>query len=456
MNKLLTLLAVCACSLSLHAADYTSYYHNLPTDVAQPEAPTFKAERINIMQYGAKSDGKTDCTAAVQQAIDKLAAAGGGHVDVPAGIFVIAPIELKSGIDLHLKQGAVLLLTPDRTKHLKNGKPVPAITAAAAHDIAITGQGVIDGNGHLWRAAKRFKYSDLEWENLKSMGGTLSKNADVWFPFNLKNSPNFAATPEEQEDLRTHMVRFQSCERVLVEGITMQNAPKYHFAPMDCSDMVITGVKVRCPWNAQNGEGVNISYCQRVLVAGNFIDCSGDGIVLKAGTGQKAINNHKACEDIVVEENIVRNAHSGFAIGSEFVAGVNRVVVKNNSFFNTDNGLRFKSSTGRGGSTNKIYCQDNTMSNIKEAAIIFETDYVGIDITRTQGRTGTDFVPQFKDINISGITCSAAKSGIIARGAKGTIYDVVISNSTIHYTDVNTDINPDCRVQTNTVELIKD
>lgn len=456
MRKALSTIILCAIIMAVQAADYAGYYQGLPIELKQPEAPVINDRRVSIADFGATGDGQTLCTDAIQKAIDTLAGQGGGHVDVPAGIWLTAPFKLKSGIDLHLAQNAVIQLTEDRSLHTKAGekKAVFAITASKAHDISITGKGIIDGNGEFWRAVKRGKQSDVEWREYLELGGTVTEKGDLWYPFNLKHQGNIAPTMEQQEKMRVNMIRFTDCQRVMVQGVTLQNSPKFHLTPNDCQDVIIDGVTVRCPWNAQNGDAIDIGTCQRVLIINNTIDCGDDGICMKGATGDESLR-HKPCEDILITNNTVFHGHGGFVIGSEFSAGMYRIVVCDNTFSGTDTGLRFKSATGRGGKTGDIYCYNINMTDIKGEAIIFETSYADKAVSGTTGpAAGTKWVPEFKDIHIYNITCNGAKTGIKAKGAEGMIHDIDISNSTIFYTRTATDIDSTCDVKLRDVKLI--
>lgn len=456
MKKLLSLIVLLMAAGMAQAADYSLLYQQLPIQLKQPSAPSIKEQRVSVTDYGATGDGQTLCTEAIQKAIDDLAAKGGGHVDFPAGIWLTAPIRLKSGIDLHLERNAIIQMTEERSLHVKpnNKRAENAIYASDAHDISITGDGIIDGNGEFWRAVKKGKNSDVEWKSYLELGGTTNEKGDIWFPFNLKHQGNVAATMEKQEKLRSNMVRFNNCQRVMVQGVTLQNSPKFHLTPNDCEDVIIDGVTVRCPWNAQNGDAIDIGTSQRVLIVNNVIDCGDDGICMKGATGDESVN-HKPCEDILIKNNSVYHAHGGFVIGSEFSAGMYRIVVCNNTFSGTDTGLRFKSAVGRGGKTGDIYCYDIMMTDIKDEAVVFETAYADKAVSGTTASVaGSKWVPNFQGINIYGITCNGAKTAVKAKGTREMINNINISKSTFFYTKTATDIDKDCDVKIQDVKFI--
>ncbi|MBO7070470.1 MAG: hypothetical protein J6W09_04170, partial [Bacteroidales bacterium] len=130
---------------------------------------------VCIMDYGAVADGITLNTDAFDKAIKALVKKGGGHLVVPEGLFLCGPIVLKDNIDLHLERGAFLLFSPDKADFLVDGKVKPCISASKRHDVSISGEGIIDGNGEWWRAVKRTKVSDTEWADFKRMGGSVTE-----------------------------------------------------------------------------------------------------------------------------------------------------------------------------------------------------------------------------------------------------------------------------------------
>ena len=440
MKKIMLIAALLAFAWSAAAGEYATYYRNLPAAVAgkmaEPQLPAIPDNSLSLTAFGAVPDGVTDNTEAFAKAVAALAKQGGGHLVVPAGIWLTGPITLKDRIDLHLERNALILLTPDRAAHLKDGKAVPGINASKRTDISITGEGIIDGNGEWWRGVKRTKVSDTEWSAYRRMGGTVTPKGDLWYPFDLNHYGNIAGSYEAQEKMRTHLVRFTDCERVLVQGVTLQNSPKFHFVPQRCRDITIDGITVRCPWNAQNGDGIDISQCKNVLIVNNFVDVGDDGICMKGGAGAEGLKNGP-CENILIADNAVFHAHGGFVIGSEFSGGMYNIVVRNNTFAGTDTGLRFKSAPERGGKTGNIWISDIYMSDIQGEAVVFETAYadrpVGHDdavAPETQA-----FLPDFGDIYIARVTCRDCRIGVKASGTLRMIHDVTLEDCLFFYTE---------------------
>lgn len=441
MKRLTTLLLVLSLAgLTLNAEGYERYYTNLPVEMPVPELAQIPDNIVNINDFGGVGDGLTLNTEAFQKAIAALEKMGGGHLVVPAGIYLSGLISLKDNIDLHLQRGAILMASPNREDHLKGGKTATFISASKRTNIAITGEGIIDGNGAYWRPVKRGKVSDTEWNAYKAMGGTVADGGKLWYPFNLKHYPNIASTPKEQEKMRTHMIRFTDCKRVYVAGVTLQNSPKFHLIPTRCSEVIIDGLTVRCPWNAQNGDAIDLSSCRNVLVVNNIVDAGDDGICMKAGAGESGVK-YGPCENILIENNTVFHAHGGFVIGSEFSGGMRNIVVRNNIFSGTDTGLRFKSAPGRGGKCERIYISNITMTDIKDEAIVFECTYQNRPAGGSDEKSSEElaFLPHFTDIHISNVICRGAERAVVAKGVEGQrcIYGITITGSTFfHNLDV--------------------
>ena len=436
MKRIFTIVACALLAITAAAQDYSTYYTNLPVELTAPQLPNIPDYTINLADFGAVGDGITDNTEAFGKAISALGKAGGGHLVVPAGIFLTGPISFKDRMDLHLERNAMILFNPDKKLHLKNGKVAPGISASKRKDISITGEGIIDGNGEWWRGVKRGKVSDTEWNAFRRMGGAVTPKGDLWYPFNLKDFDNIADTPEAQEKMRTHMIRFTDCERILVQGVTIQNSPKFHLVPQRCKDVTIDGVTVRCPWNAQNGDGIDLMNTSNVLIVNNTVDVGDDGICLKAGAGESGVKAGP-CKNILIVNNIVFHAHGGFVIGSEFSGGIEDVVVRRNTFSGTDTGLRFKSAPERGGKTENLWISDIYMSDIQGEALVFETSYADRPVGRDDAVAAqtTSFVPDFCDIHISNVVCRDTRTAVKASGTIDMIHHIVLENCTFFYTE---------------------
>ena len=436
------LLASC---LTAWAGDYDKYYEQLPTEVAQVTLPSIPSNEVSITDFGAIGDGIALNTYAFRNAINRLTEQGGGKVIVPAGVWLTGPIELKDNIELHLEKNALIYFAPDKRLYLghsdRQERVLPCIYAMHRTNIAITGEGTIDGNGNQWRPIRRNKMSDVEWKQYLSLGGTVTDDGALWYPWKMKNHyPDIAEKAKDYESIRNDLIRLYGCTNILIKGITAQNSPRFHVHPINSRNVIIDGITVRCPWNAQNGDGIDLSDVNVALVVNNSVDVGDDGICMKSSVAKKNIPAN-GCEDIIIQDNSVYRAHGGFVLGSNTTSGIRRMVVRHNRFFGTDTGLRFKSGIGRAGKTERIFISDIVMSDIAKEAIVFQCDYSdhnadwspkrSTNLTEKQQKR----IPDFQDIHISNIVCRGCKTAIKAKGLPDLqcVHDITIDNATITY-----------------------
>ena len=428
------------------AGEYDKYYEALPVEVARVEVPDIPSNEVSVADFGGVGDGVTNCTEAFRRAMAHLTEMGGGRLVVPVGVWITGPIELMDNMELHVEKGAMIYFSPDKRQYLghsdREERVLPCIYAVKRSNIAITGEGTIDGNGSQWRPVKRNKQSDVEWKQYLFMGGTVTDDGTLWYPWQLKNKyPDIVESPKMYESRRNDLIRLYGCTNVMVKGVTVQNAPRFHVHPCNSRNVIIDGVRVRCPWNAQNGDGIDFSDVNVGLIVNNMVDVGDDGICMKSSVAKKD-TPASGCEDIVVQDNTVFHAHGGFVLGSNTTSGIRRMVVRHNRFMGTDTGLRFKSGLGRGGKTEQLFISDILMSDIAKDAIVFQCDYSDHDADGTPKRSKMltekqlKRVPEFQDIYISNVICRGCRTGIKAKGLQNMqcVHNIDIENSTIVYT----------------------
>lgn len=468
MKRIMAIAGLMMLIMSTWAGEYDQYYEQLPTQVAQVTVPQIPQNVVMLTECGGKGDGVTLNTEAFSKAVKRLTAMGGGKIVVTDGVWLTGPIELKDNIELHLERGALVYFSPD--KRLYEGhtdreqRVLPCIYAVGQRNIAITGEGIIDGNGQQWRPVKRTKMSDMEWKMYQSMGGYTTEDGKLWYPWKLKNKlPDIVDEPKKYENLRNDLIRLYFCENIMIKGVTVQNAPRFHVHYVNCRNVIVDGITVRCPWNAQNGDGIDFSDVNVGLIVNCTVDVGDDGICMKSSVAKKDAPAN-GCEDIVVENNTVYHAHGGFVLGSNTTSGMRRMVVRNNRYCSTDTGLRFKSGLGRGGKTEQIYISDIIMSDIAKEAIVFQCDYSDHDADGTPKRSATltekqkKRIPEFQDIHINNVICQGCKTGIKAHGLEGLdcVHDITIDNTTIIYRKKATDIDENTTKITNKAKIVKE
>jgi polygalacturonase len=427
-------------ALNTKAQDYS--WSHLPIIVQ----PVFPKDTLSILQYGAKADGLELNTAAINEAIAACSKKGGGVVSVPAGYWLTGPIVLKSGVNLHIDRAAILQFTADFDQYPlveANWEGHPAvrcqspISGTDLENIAITGDGIIDGDGDAWRSLSRDRVTEGEWKKRIASGGLISEDGKSWYPSDkaLKGSKTKNAgvwiagkTTKDYEDikdfLRPNLLVLTHCKRVLLEGATFQNSPAWCLHPLMCIDLTLRNVHVRNPWNAQNGDGVDVESCKNVLIEASTFDAGDDGICIKSGRDADGRRRGIPTENVIVCNDIVYRAHGGFVIGSEMSGGARNIFVSDCSFIGTDIGLRFKTVRGRGGMVEKIYIKNIRMKDIVHQAVFLDMYYFAKapTLAESKGRPQADIppvteeTPQFRDIHISNVVCDGAEEGIFVRG----------------------------------------
>lgn len=462
----------------------------LPFEMPAVPRPQIPARAVSIVDFGAVGDGHTLNTTAFAAAIDSLAAQGGGRVTVPEGVWYTGPIVLKDHIELHLEQNALIVFDNDPAHYplvettfegLNTLRCQSPLSACGAKDVAITGRGVIDGNGDAWRAVKRDKLTDREWKAKLASGGVLSDDGKTWYPSESykfgatsgadQNVSTWATTREDFERmhdfLRPVMVSLHHCENVLLEGVTFQNSPCWNIHPAMCTNLTVHNITVRCPDYAQNSDGIDIESCRNVVVTSSRFDVGDDGICIKSGKDQAGRDRGIPCENIYVNNCVVFHGHGGFVVGSEMSGGVRNVLVSDCLFSGTDVGLRFKSTRGRGGVVENIRIENITMNNIMQEPLLFDLFYGGKSASEayadgTSAAASTDLpalpvdetTPAFRDIHIRDVRCRGARRAMFFNGLpEMNVERVTVENTSIH-AQTGAQINESTDVVLRNVEIV--
>ncbi len=440
MKRIFLLAMMAIFVLNVNAQNpYEKFTRNLPFPMAQISAPTIPDRQVTLTDFGAVGNGETLCTEAFVKAIDALSNRGGGHLIVPRGIWHTGPIVLKSNIDLHLEMGAVILFAADETLYplistsfegLDTYRCQSPLSGNGLHDISITGQGVIDGNGRYWRPLKKSKVTESQWKEFTEGSGVETKKG-YWVPSKgyakgeasaNMNVPEGMNTKEDWESikrfLRPVMVSLVNCRNVLLQDVIFQNSPAWNLHPLMCENIILDHVLARNPAYAQNGDALDLESCRNALIVDSKFDAGDDGICIKSGKDADGRRRGRPCENVVVDGCTVFAGHGGFVVGSEMSGGVKNIMVRNCQFLGTDVGLRFKSTRGRGGIVENINIDGISMTDIKTDAITFNMYYGGKSVAEaladgdnpdnTAKMPVDETTPIFRNINISNVVCNGA------------------------------------------------
>lgn len=450
-------------------------YGNIEFDMPRVEEPTFANNLVNIQDFGAVSDGVTKNTQAFADAIEAVSKKGGGKIVVPRGIWLTGPIILKSNINLHVEEGALVLFSRDFDDYpliqtsfegLETYRCISPIYGKDLENIAITGDGIIDGNGDAWRPVKKSKMTSSQWKELINSGGVLNQKGDIWYPsekalkgatMSEMNVPEELKTKEDHEAikdfLRPVMVSLVKCNKVMLDGPTFQNSPAWNLHPLMCENVTLRNLTVRNPWYSQNGDGLDLESCKNSVVYNNSFDVGDDAICIKSGKNEDGRRRGMPTENLIVKNNVVYHGHGGFVVGSEMSGGVKNVHVSNCTFIGTDIGLRFKSTRGRGGVVENIYISDIDMINIPAEAIGFNLFYGGlspipeaedepVDVEKLAAQVPpvTEETPQFRNITMKNILCRGAGRAIALQG----LPEMNIENMHFENIDISADRGVEC------------
>ena len=444
MKKLIVTLITAFVVISGFAADkdgnpYAKYTEKLPFPMPEVTAPVIPDNQVNLKDFGAVGDGITLNTEAFAKAIDALVQKGGGKLVVPQGVWHTGPIVLKSHINLHLNAGAVILFAADETLYplidtsfegLDTRRCQSPLSANGATDIAITGKGVIDGNGQYWRPVKKGKVTENHWKELLAIPGSQEMKPGYWVPsagyakgeqganMNVPNAKTDAEWNAIKRFVRPVMVSLVKCKNVHLKGIIFQNSPAWNLHPLMCENVIVEDVLVRNPSFAQNGDALDLESCKNALIINSRFDAGDDGICIKSGKDADGRRRGIPCENVVVKGCTVFAGHGGFVVGSEMSGGVKNILVDQCQFLGTDVGLRFKSTRGRGGIVENIYIKNISMTDIKTDAITFNMYYGGKSVAEMLADGDNpdnvtkmpvnEETPIFRNIDIKNIICNGA------------------------------------------------
>jgi polygalacturonase len=391
------------------------------------QAPKFPAKDFSVSKYGAKGEGKADCSEAIRKAIEDASRAGGGCVVVPAGVYHSGAIHLKNNVNLVVEKGATIKFFTDpkyypivltRFEGLECMNYSPLIYALDQINIAVSGEGTLDGQ------------SDQErWWPWKghALGG--------W----KQGSPNQLAAraklvemaesnvPVEQRVfgdggcLRPMFVQPYRCTNVLIEGVTIVNSPMYEIHPVLSTNVIVRNVQISS--HGPNNDGCDPESSRDVLIEGCTFDTGDDCIAIKSGRNADGRRLHTPSENIIVQNCAMKDGHGGVTMGSECSGGIRNVFAQDCQMDspNLDRVLRFKNNAMRGGVIEHVYLRNVKAGQVAGPAI-------EVDFQYEEGEKGP-FKPVVRDVEVVNVTVSKCQSAWSIRGFKNApVQDVRIQH----------------------------
>lgn len=263
---------------------------------------------LNIATYGALGDGKTVNTKIIQSTIDSVSFSGGGRVIIPKGKFVSGSIFLKSGVELHLQKGAVLLGSLEIDDYCKIGKWKALVLGQKVKNIGISGKGTIDGRG-----------------------GQLALKIDSMFYAGAIDSANYNFVEKRPKwYLRPQLIHFLNCKNIEVKDIVMRNSACWVQTYELCDNVLVDGVKVDSDayWN---NDGIDVVDSKNVRITNCDINAADDGICIKS----EDYSRKGYCDSIYIADCRVRSSASAIKFGTSTVSDIRNVVVRNIRVYDT-------------------------------------------------------------------------------------------------------------------------
>ena len=389
-------------------------WNMVPEIMKNISAPQFRDTVFDIRNYGAKSDTTFNSLPAIMAAINDCNTHGGGKVLIPKGTYLSkGSIILKSNVNLHLEEGARLEFSTEPKDYLPmvltkwEGTECynysPFIYSYQSINVALTGKGIIDGNGSAvfnnWR-----RKQDPATDRLRQMG--------------QDSIPVYERIFGEGWYLRPGMIQFFGCKNVLVEDIKIYDSPFWIIHPVYCDNVIVRGVYIDS--NNFNNDGCDPESSSNVLIENVDFNVGDDGIAIKSGRDQEGWQIGRATENV-----IVRNCHFArwaITIGSEMSGGVRNIFIEDCKIDSCRNGIYFKSNLDRGGFFENLYMRNIEADICSWGVVNFRTDY--------HGYRGGNHPTQFRNITVENIVCNRVDSvAIMANGVdEAKLYNITLRN----------------------------
>ena len=415
----------------------------VPQILSRIEPPLFPKRDFALTRFGAVGNGKVDCTDAFRKAIAACNKAGGGRVIVPAGEFRTGAIHLKSNVNLHVTSGATIEFDRDPKKYLPlvfsrwEGMELmnfsPFIYAFEQRNIAITGEGIIDGNADCenwwpWNGRARCGWKEGDGNQRKARA-LLQENVAQALPVNQR-------VFGEGHYLRPQFIQPYRCQNVLIEGVTLKHSPMWQIHPVLCKNVTVRRVHVKreeseADPSGPNTDGCNPESCTDVLIEDCHFVTGDDCIAIKSGRNDDGRRLAAPSQNIIIRRCHMEDGHGGITLGSEISGGVRNVFAMdcNLSSPRLDHGLRFKNNAMRGGVLENIFFRDITIGEVGHAAITVDFNY-------EEGAKGK-YTPVVRNLQVQNLKSRKSKYALDLQGLPNApIIDVRLENCTFENTEL--------------------
>ena len=403
--------------------------------------PQFADKAYVITKYGAKTNNTAAKNQkAIQKAIDLCSKKGGGRVVIPAGQkFLTGAIQLKSGVNLEVQEGAVLEfafqpelypIVETSWEGLECFNLSPCVYAFKAKDIAITGKGTIDGGGSNdtwwpWNGNPHFGWKEGTISQRGGSRARLLKDGEDGIPmYNEKGERSPERVFTAKDGLRPQLVSFNKCEGILLEDVTLLRSPFWVIHPLHSTDITVRRVKMIN--DGPNGDGCDPECCDRVLIEDCFFNTGDDCIAIKSGRNRDGRERNMPSKNIIIRNCEMKNGHGGVVVGSEISGGCQNVYAHDCVMDSPEleRVLRIKTNSCRGGIIENINMRNITVGKCKESVLKINLDYEHNEIC-CRG-----YYPIVRNVYMENVTSQESKYGvqIIGLDEDTFVYDINVKN----------------------------
>ena len=434
MRKALTVLGLLLCTVSCTQKPdvMTEAFAQAEAIVAAIKQPVFPDKTFLITDYSAvEGDSTALYHESINNAILACHNAGGGKVVVPQGTFYTGPITLLSNVNLHIEKGATLKFSTNPTDYfpavLSRWEGIdcynahPLIYAYQAENIALTGEGTLDGQGSKtdWWYMKGGRHTIEGMPDQITSGGRarLFGAAENGIPVEER-----IMTPADA--LRPPFVSFMNCTSALIEGVYITNSPFWVIHPIFCQDLIVRGVRINS--HGPNNDGCDPESCKNVLIENCVFDTGDDCIAIKSGRNNDGRKWNIPSENIVVRRCQMKDGHGGVVVGSEISGGYRNLYVEDCEMDspNLDRVVRIKTNACRGGVIENLFVRNVRVNECNEAVMRINLLY------EPNEDCNAAFPPVVRNVYLSNITSQKSKYGIIIDGFedKANVYNIHVTD----------------------------
>lgn len=392
-------------------------YDSILTNI---KAPVFADAQFNVLDFGAKADGNTDNKIAFEKAINKCNEKGGGSVIVPKGVFLCnGPIVLKSNVNFHLNEDAVIKFSTDpddylpvvftRWEGVELYNYAPLIYAFGEENIAVTGKGILDGQASAenWWAWKGWK--EAGWKE-----GMPNQYDSYARPKLLQMNDNEIPVEERVFGngfyLRPNFIQLYKCKNILIKDVTFIDSPMWTMNPVLSQNITVDGVTVK--GLGPNIDGCDPESCKDVLIQNCSFQTGDDCIAIKSGRNNDGWRIDVPSENIIVRNCKMADGHGGVVIGSEISGNCRNVFVENCDMNspNLERAIRLKSNTNRGGLIENVFVRNVKVGEVREAVLKLNMKYDPPE----EGRH--DHTPVMRNVELKNVTSKKSEYAIFIDG----------------------------------------